>query len=256
MMRRKTRLTIAPIALIAAVLACNLPSTQSPSMNEQVLPEIRATLTEGPPNGVNVPITATFSPIPRPSTASVTTSPTPSTPLLTLMQQADCRAGPGQNYESLFIYPANVSLEILGRYNAENYWLVKPPESSRRQCWISGAYGQASGNLEETPNVTPPPPPPAQQPLHAPSFQSWNYTCAYNGSGYNIVVALTWSDKSNNETGFRVLRNGGLVADLPANSTAYTDSTTTYAGQTFVYRIEAYNSAGTAGANTAPISCS
>ncbi|HRQ31475.1 MAG TPA: hypothetical protein PLM89_00055 [Anaerolineales bacterium] len=255
-MRRKTRLTIAPIALIAAILACNLPNTQPPTDDNQVPPEIKATLAEGLRNGADVPITATFSPIPRPSVTSVTTSPTPSTPLLTLVQQVDCRAGPGQSYESLFIYPANTSLAILGRYDAENYWLVQSPESSRRQCWISGAYGQASGNLAEAPNVTPPPPPAAQQPLHAPSSQSWNYTCAYNGNGYNIVVALTWSDKSNNETGFRVLRNGGLIADLPANSTAYTDSATIYAGQTFVYRIETYNSAGTAGANTAPISCS
>ncbi len=61
-------------------------------------------------------------------------------------------------------------------------------------------------------------------------------------------VALTWSDNSNNESGFRIERSAGGSAyseidTVSANSESLTDSAVTE-GTTYNYRVRAYNSFG------------
>jgi uncharacterized delta-60 repeat protein len=61
-------------------------------------------------------------------------------------------------------------------------------------------------------------------------------------------IALAWTDNSNNETGFRIQRssNGvtfGLLADVGANVTTYTDTGLT-PRTTYYYRVGAFNSCG------------
>lgn len=63
----------------------------------------------------------------------------------------------------------------------------------------------------------------------------------------NASVALTWTDNSNNETGFTIQRRfaGWIWADVTtvaANTTSYTD-TTTWASVTYEYRVIAINGA-------------
>lgn len=52
------------------------------------------------------------------------------------------------------------------------------------------------------------------------------------------VIRLEWTDVSN-EAGYRVYRDGGLLATLPANSTTYTDDPPI--GGPYTYAVEAYN---------------
>jgi hypothetical protein len=60
---------------------------------------------------------------------------------------------------------------------------------------------------------------------------------------------LTWTDNSNNESGFRIDRKIGTngtfaeLATVGSNVTSYTDSNVT-AGNTYCYRVNAFNSAG------------
>ena len=102
-------------------------------------------------------------------------------------------------------------------------------------------------------SVTPPPtstiPPPS-----TPSLK-WTYECAYNGVNNDLTVTLEWTDYANNETGFRVFRNGESIAELPANSTTYTDKTAVDSGEETSYRVDAYNSTGASGDSTLPIVC-
>lgn len=62
-------------------------------------------------------------------------------------------------------------------------------------------------------------------------------------------VALRWTDRSNNETGFYVERRTGnngaytRIATVGANATTYTD-TTTVGGTRYTYRILSFNTAG------------
>ncbi len=61
-------------------------------------------------------------------------------------------------------------------------------------------------------------------------------------------VALTWSDNSNNESGFRIERSSGgsaysEIATVGTDSESFTDSAVTE-GTTYNYRVRAYNSFG------------
>ena len=64
-------------------------------------------------------------------------------------------------------------------------------------------------------------------------------------------INLTWADRSNDETRFRIERQSGAglpwssVATVAANLTSFRDSTAT-PGTTYVYRVTAYNAAGDA----------
>jgi hypothetical protein len=50
-------------------------------------------------------------------------------------------------------------------------------------------------------------------------------------------VTLQWADAANNETGYRVYREGSVLATLPANTTTYTDSPPF--GGPYTYAVEA-----------------
>jgi len=58
----------------------------------------------------------------------------------------------------------------------------------------------------------------------------------------NYRLTLEWSDMASNETGFRIYRDGQLLATLGAGVESYTDDPPRYVVHT--YGVEAYNSAG------------
>lgn len=257
---RSKRLSLAFLTLFLSLLACSLPEREPPlSVDDQAATIIAATLQTGNENGADVPITATSTQT-KPPTATSTRGPTPtitptfSTPMLTVLQQTNCRMGPGQDYEVVFTYLPKAKLIILGRYETENYWLVKSDDSPTGSCWLWGEFVEVTGSYWAVPSVTPPPTATPAPPL-APTFQNWDYTCTFNGINSDLNVILVWSDKSNNETGFRVYRDGGLIVDLPAGSTSFADTIDVNSGQNTSYRVEAYNVTGSAGTSTIAISC-
>jgi hypothetical protein len=68
-------------------------------------------------------------------------------------------------------------------------------------------------------------------------------------------LTLSWSDRSNNEDGFRIERmvSGGILAQIAivsANITSYTDANLT-SGLNYCYIVRAFNSAGTSDASNA-----
>jgi len=58
-------------------------------------------------------------------------------------------------------------------------------------------------------------------------------------------MRLDWQDRSNNENGFRILRNNQLIATVGANATTYTDTGWNPNAAT-CYQVAAFNSAGVA----------
>ncbi|OGO32115.1 MAG: hypothetical protein A2Z29_03445 [Chloroflexi bacterium RBG_16_56_11] len=56
-------------------------------------------------------------------------------------------------------------------------------------------------------------------------------------------IDLTWRDNSNNELGFRIYREGVLIAELENNTSIYRD-TNLKPGTSYIYQIGAFNSAG------------
>lgn len=85
-----------------------------------------------------------------------------------------------------------------------------------------------------TPTETPQPQPPAQPT----SLQANTSVC----SAFDYEVTLTWKDNANNESGYRVYRDGNLIATLGANVTSYKDHPS-YSGP-HTYYVQAYNDGG------------
>jgi len=256
-MNRKQKYTILSIILIT-VLACNMPGTAPTlSVNDQAATIIAATLQSQPQSVFDIPVTATFSPVPQ-VTATIgtagptaTITPTYSVPMLTLREQTNCRTGPGQNYEILFSYIKGVTVEIIGNYPQENYWLVKSVESPTGECWLWGEYADISGSYWVVASVTPPPTPTMSLPK-APAVK-WEFNCDYAAS--QMEVAFTWTDNATNETGYRMIRNDQPVIELPANITAYKDVFTFVSGEKVLYQIEVYNITGFTRSAVISIAC-
>ncbi|MDX1379071.1 MAG: SH3 domain-containing protein [Anaerolineales bacterium] len=248
------RLPISIFVFIFSLTACNLPSaeqTSSPSdvqtaaaltVEAELLHQMAsATIQVTPPTDFSTP---TVGP-----TGTIT--PTYSVPILSVREQTNCRAGPGQDYDVLFTYLPNVSLEIIGRYEPTNFWLVKSNESPSGECWLWGEYSDASGSYWVVPSVTPPPTatiPPPKAPVIL-----WDYFCSYASNQIN--VELQWTDVANNETGYRVLRNGERVSELPVNSTTFSETIALIAGETIIYQIEVYNPTGSTRSSPIAFTC-
>ena len=99
---------------------------------------------------------------------------------------------------------------------------------------VAGLSACATPAPAPTPGQTPQstPPPPSVQPPDPPS----------NLVGEPVsqsIVSLQWSDNSDNEDGFRVYRDGSVVATASANSATYQDRGL-QAGKTYQYAVRAY----------------
>lgn len=257
-MKPISRLRLAVLILISAILACNVPGAEQPiSVNDQAATVIALTLQAGTQSIVNIPVTVTSTLTPLPTvfftatSASIATiTPTYSTPMLTVIEQTNCREGPGQDYQILFSYLAKKKLEIIGRYDPTNFWLVKAPESKTGTCWLWGQYVEVTGSYWVVPTVTPPPTATTAPPL-APSILDWHFDCSVD----TMTFTMTWTDKATNETGYRVFRDGKQVSELPANSTSFTESTPLKAGESVAYYLQVYGPSGTATSSVMKLTC-
>jgi hypothetical protein len=262
-MKTISRSSLAMLVLTGAIVACNVPGTVQPiSINDQAATVIAMTLQAQPPLARTVSVTATSAAstlvtatttllsTPTKGAGTATITPTYSTPVLTVLEQTNCREGPGQDYQVVFTYLASRKLEIAGRYDPTNFWLVKSPDTKSGTCWLWGEYVELSGSYWVVPTLTPPPTA-TLAPPQAPSLTSWNYDC----SGGNLNFILEWEDRASDETGYRIFRNGEAVVELPANSTSFTESVPTEAGKETTYYLQVYGPSGTANSSTIKVSC-
>jgi hypothetical protein len=192
------------ILLGLLLTACNLPLTNpEDDLNNQAATLVALTL-----NAVSATPTFTNTPLSTP-TLSITRTPTPtitptySVPMLKINEPTNCRTGPGQSYDLLFTFNAGASVEILGQYPTNNYWTVKW-QGGEGFCWVWGEYATATGSYWTVPTVNPPPTalpsPPAAPGLPA---NAYTFECTFNG----ITTRITWSDRAENEQGYRVYRD-------------------------------------------------
>jgi hypothetical protein len=103
--------------------------------------------------------------------------------MLTLRDATNCRTGPGLAYEIIVTYPINQTLEIVGRYEPGNFWLVKSSESPTGICWLWGEYADVAGIYRTVPMAAAPPPTPLASVTprpsrpQAPSLQEFKFYC-------------------------------------------------------------------------------
>src|SRR5574341_1666676 len=205
------------VALAFVLPACNI-GVKPPSpfnVNEAAATIVAQTLQAATESAVKGSTTGTPMPFasPAPPTSTI------SAPILTINDPTNCRSGPGANFQLIMAFAPGTKLILLGKDTADNYWLVQIPQT-QNTCWASGEYATASGNFASLPEVTPTAGAVNSAPARPGSlFYQWVGPCS------NLTTTLSWADSAKNETGYHVYRNNTLVADLPANSTAYTDVT-------------------------------
>ncbi len=251
--------TFAGIGLLLAILACSLPVEQVPPPDQvqtAAALTLQAMLTPSVVSSASpVVSTATSSPGVTETAAgeeslTATITPTYSVPILTVLESTNCRTGPGEEYEIVFTYLTGKELEIVGRYDPGNFWLVKANESPTGNCWLWGEFVEVTGSYWAVASVTPPatatlaPPP-------APTILKWEFFC----SGETLTFTVDWTDNATNETSYRVFRNGEGIVELPANSTTYTDLYDVSSDQSVEYYLQAFSPSGTANTSIMRMRC-
>jgi hypothetical protein len=261
-MTQNPRTKLAGAVLILGILACNMPFEQLPPPDQvqtaaaltvqavMVTPEIKSTATR---TSTSIPPTAGTSRTPSPTSSPGTTltiTPTYSVPILTVRESTNCRTGPGEAYEVVFTYLTGKELEIVGRYDPGNFWLVKSNESPTGTCWLWGNFVDVTGSYWAVSSVTPPPTVTARPP-RAPGIVSWEFSC----SDGNLIFTVTWADNANNEDGYRIFRNGATIVDLPANSTTHTDTYDIGPEESVEYYVQVFGPSGTANSSIMRMRC-
>lgn len=148
---------------------------------------------------------------------------------LRVSQNANCRKGPGVAYDALTSFSAGTSLAAIGRNADSTWWNVNVPRDGT--CFISHTTVDVRGPTDLLPVLTPLPLP------EAPSTFDDSPVCIKS----SFEVKFTWTDVVN-ETGYRIYRNGGLIATLGANRTKYSDLPPF--GQDLEYQLAAFNENG------------
>ena len=253
------RKSLAGLSLLLAILACNTPVEQVAPPNEiqtaaaltlQVIftPSFASpTSTSAITKTARPLLTQTLSTV---SSPEVTITPTYSVPMLTVQQSTNCRTGPGEDYDVVFTYLTGKQLEIVGRYDPGNFWLVKSNESPTGTCWLWGQYVEVMGSFWTVASVTPPATA-TSAPPRGPGIVKWEFFCSSGTLTFNV----TWADNAKDETGYRVFRNGEQAAELPADSTNYTDTFAVSGDQSLEYYIQVYSPVGTANSSVMRMKC-
>ena len=182
---------------------------------------------------------------------------TPGATLLTVDSNTNCREGPGTTYKVIIVLVAGTQYQMIGRTEDNKYWIVTEV-GKPNACWVPAEMSNAFGNTSLLPISTPSAPTAsASGAPAAPTGLKYNYNCAFNANAsYTITVTLGWSDRSSNEQGFYVYRNGALVATLAAGVTTYTESFVGTASQPNTYQIAAFNATGQVLGGSQTFACS
>ena len=180
--------------------------------------EAEFALTIVTPDGAPVPI---FTPTPT------------SAPAATLRENANCRIGPGTGYNVAAILSKGATVNVAGRI-ADSTWLQVEDPKTAKPCWIAASLLEIPFDPALLPVVQVPPLPNAPG-----SFQTAGLTCSPNLKDF--AVDLSWIPPGG-QTGFRLYRNGELIATLGADATSYVDEAPKDTALT--YEVEAFNAYG------------
>ncbi len=170
----------------------------------------------------------------------------------TVNTQSLCLEGPGSPYLTVSAIDVGTIVELLGIGNVEGWLVVDNPVYSGVACWLPEDVLDLDPGLDlstlpviKAPLLPTATPTAAPTPPNAPSnLKESGRVCSAN----EFSITLTWADNAANEDGYRVYRDGQLVATLGANTSHYTDTLPDYLAHS--YTVEAYNDAGSANSNT------
>ena len=159
----------------------------------------------------------------------------PSPPMGLFILNAFCRKGPGTEYGTAAGYELGQETELIGRSEpGRPQWWV-----TALRCWVSDSTVETRGPVDELP-IFPAPPTqvPASPPVAPARLRFTEIVC--DSKQYRL--SLGWIDQADNEDGYRVYRDGVLIATLGVNATSYTDNPPRPGPHT--YEVEAFNAGG------------
>ena len=227
-MKLKREILIVTVTLIIATLACNLPGASSVPSEQINTPEIP---TVTPMVVVVVENTATTSPTDTP----IPFTETPSIPAeITLTKNSNCRKGPSTFYSVVDQISAGKVFQVLGRDADSTWWQIM--NATGRECWIFNENADESTDFSnvEIKEPLPLPNPPGQ-------FFITNQSCQPGVKKF--VVAMKWTSGGPGEIGFRIYRNGEMIAEVKASKFTHQDNFAPL-NRNLSYEIEAVNENG------------
>ncbi len=246
------RTLIALNALLAAILACNLPA--SPTQVQQG-PDLAATITALSNVGLDAsdtpaPLSATPGPTETPSlTPTITVTASPTVPQVSVTSATNCRTGPGMIYDLLYTLQPGQSAEVIGKDTTDGYWIIKMPGGGN--CWLWGQYAVLSGNVDALPEWPVPYTPTPSLPANPSNLKiTKECTLVPMQFHYLVHVELSWVDNASNESGYYVFRNDSKIATLGEDETSFSDDAIQEVvpppgtAQPITYSIQAFNEAG------------
>src|SRR5512139_960497 len=149
-----------------SIAGCNLPSNQPVTPNAYTAAVMTVTALAGTEAaGTPKPTVTLFATLPPPTVTASTntsapppaqTSATPSGTVFVTDVGANCRSGPGTNYDKIASFAQGTYIPIVGRKSDSTWWVVR---TGATNCWISGTTGHTSGPLDNIPVVPAPPTP-------------------------------------------------------------------------------------------------
>jgi len=227
------------------ISSCHLPAAGAP---DPQIATAAALTVQAVVKAVTPLATATSNSGVSTATKAIST-PTYSQPMASVGDVTNCRKGPGKNYERVTQILPLKPVKIIGFFSP-NYWVVSTKDG---ECWLSGEFATPIGSFAAVPTVTAPPTPAGDVPKAA-SFpkNGWTFFCYGPGKA---DITLSWSDNADNETGYRILRDGNKITELPANSTYFAETIDLISGQSAEYQIQAYNLGGESNSPLAKITC-
>ena len=140
----KSRSFLFVLALVLAMLACNLPS--SAATETPTLAIFTPSITQ--PASTDIP-TQTLLPSNTPPPTSTTT---PTVPVASPKDVAvNCRLGPGVGWVVLSGLSVGASSQIVGKSGDGGWWYIVDPFNSGRKCWVASSVTNTAGNLANIP---------------------------------------------------------------------------------------------------------
>jgi uncharacterized protein YgiM (DUF1202 family) len=190
--------------MLYGLSACNLPGTPDTS-------PATATYTDTPlftPTSSNTPLpTYTF---------------TPSTPMVSVSLETNCRTGPGTGYDAIGNgLQVGQTAEVLGRDSSGQFWIIRDPDNPAIICWLWGQYATVTGDWQSLPVMTPPPTP-TPIPAFTVAFYALDQCMVMRYTRLQITNTgeLTWESMT-----VTVLDLDTAISSAPRTDDTFTDAT-------------------------------
>ena len=299
-MRQLTKFFIISVILSLLLQACNLPEGVDPNApdfeltvtaNAALIETALASGAQPPadlaqPNAVEPAPAGNEAPpateeLSNPAESSATPTISQSEVTVVVSVATNCRKGPGQAYESVYGLPVGVTGKVVGKNTSvPNYWVIEIPNTNGGTCWLWGQYATVTGDTNTlkvvavpatpTPTVTFTPTTTLTltatkvvAPAAPSNPSSVLLTCVTDPASFlqTFTATFTWTDNSNNETGFNIYVNANfangssvdiLSGSVGANTTSYTVTAQSVSKTPPLIKVEAFNNSGSSTRVSAP----